>query len=272
MSENTPTVDLYFTEQGEGFPLIIIHGLFGSADNWRTLAKKFAEHYKVYCIDLRNHGRSPHINDMSYSAMAADLLAFMQDRNINQAHIVGHSMGGKVAMQLALSHPEVVAKLVVADIAPVVYEHGHDDVIAAFYAVRDAGGVASRKEADQLMSQHVTELGVRQFLITNLEKKETGKMEWRVGLDHIRDNYESVIQAPSLTPSLATESGKAGQVFGGDSLFIRGDRSNYVLDQYRPKIDALFSNAELQTIEGTGHWLHAEKPLEFLERIRTFLR
>lgn len=268
MSENTPTVDLYFTEQGEGFPLIIIHGLFGSADNWRTLAKKFAEHYKVYCIDLRNHGRSPHINDMSYGAMAADLLKFMQDRDIDQAHIIGHSMGGKVAMQLALSHPESVAKLVVADIAPVVYEHGHDDVIDAFYAVRNAGGVASRKEADQLMSQHVSELGIRQFLITNLEKKDTGKMEWRVGLDQIRDNYESVILAPSLT----TESGQVGQVFGGDSLFIRGDRSNYVLDQYRPQIDALFPNAELQTVEGTGHWLHAEKPLEFLERISTFLR
>ncbi|MAC47520.1 alpha/beta fold hydrolase [Oceanospirillum beijerinckii] len=259
MSDNWPTVDLYFTEQGEGFPLIIIHGLFGSADNWRTLAKKFAENYKVYCVDLRNHGRSPHVESMNYHAMAADLEQFMVAQQIEQAHIIGHSMGGKVAMQLALNHPERIAKLIVADIAPVTYEHGHDDVIAAFYAVRAAGGVASRKEGDVLMSEYVKELGVRQFLMTNLEKKETGKLEWRVGLDQIRDDYESVVQAPAGTP------------FNGKALFIRGGHSHYVLDSYWPQIEALFPQAQLSTIDGAGHWLHAEKPLDFFDTVSQFL-
>lgn len=259
MSETTSAVDLYFTEQGEGSALIIIHGLFGSADNWRTLAKKFAEQYKVYCVDLRNHGRSPHAEGMSYQAMAADLLKFMQDQQIDKARIIGHSMGGKVAMQLALSHPEKVDRLVVADIAPVQYDHGHDDVIAAFYAVRQAGGAASRKEADQLMSEHVSELGVRQFLMTNLEKKPSGKLEWRVGLDYIRDDYEAVIQSP------------LGHGFAGRSLFIRGERSDYVRDDYLSRINALFSDYQLVTIEEVGHWLHAEKPLEFHQKVSEFL-
>lgn len=259
MADSTQTVDLYFSEQGDGFPLIIVHGLFGSADNWRTLSKKFAENFRVYCVDLRNHGRSAHIDGMSYEEMAADLLKFMADQQIDQAHIIGHSMGGKVAMQLALSHPEKVSRLVVADIAPVRYSHGHDDVMAALYSVRSAGGAASRKEADQLMSEHLPEVGVRQFLMTNLEKKETGKLEWRVGLDQIHAGYESVIRAPE------------GPAFHGASLFIRGDRSDYVRDDYLPEIEVLFSQYRLETINGAGHWLHAEKPMEFLDRVSAFL-
>lgn len=257
MSANSTA--LYFTVQGEGKPLIIIHGLFGSADNWRTLAKKFAENYQVFCIDLRNHGRSPHVDGMSYNEMAADLLSFMDQQAISKAHIIGHSMGGKVAMQFALSHAERVERLVVADIAPVAYQHGHTDVLAAFDAVQALGGVASRKEADEVMSAHVDSLGIRQFLMTNLEKKVDGKLGWRVGLAQIKQGYADVIKAPE------------GEVFTGDTLFIRGELSEYVLDEYQEVMLKLFPASTLATLSGTGHWLHAEKPLEFLQQVSEFL-
>lgn len=251
--------ELFYTEQGEGFPLIIIHGLFGSADNWRTLSKKFAEQYRVIALDLRNHGRSPHVDGMSYDAMAADVLALMDKLGLEKAHILGHSMGGKVAMQLALNLPERLEKLIVADIAPVEYGHGHDDVLAALYAVQNAGGAASRKEADTMMAEHLETLGVRQFLSTNLEKKENGKLGWRVGLDQINADYDSVVEAPT------------GQPFAGPSLFIRGELSHYVEDSYLPQVDALFPQNQLITMAGCGHWLHAEKPMDFLAHVQTFL-
>ena len=253
------TAELFFSEQGEGFPLLIIHGLFGSADNWRTLSKKFAETYRVIAVDLRNHGRSPHLPGMSYAEMAADLLALMDKLGLEKAHVLGHSMGGKVAMQLALNHPQRVEKLIVADIAPVAYGHGHDDVLAALYAVQNAGGAESRKEADAIMAEHVSVLGVRQFLSTNLEKKENGKLGWRVGLDQIRDGYESVVAAPE------------GEVFTGAALFIRGELSGYVKEAHQPRIDALFPQNQCVTLPGCGHWLHAEKPLDFLAQVQAFL-
>lgn len=253
------TAELYATEQGEGFPLLIIHGLFGSADNWRTLSKKLAEQYRVIAVDLRNHGRSPHVDGMSYDAMAADVLALLDKLGLEKAHILGHSMGGKVAMQLALNQPERLEKLIVADIAPVEYGHGHDDVLAALYAVQNAGGAASRKEADTMMAEHLETLGVRQFLSTNLEKKENGKLGWRVGLDQINADYDSVVEAPT------------GQPFAGPSLFIRGELSHYVEDSYLPQVAALFPQNQLITMAGCGHWLHAEKPMDFLAYVQTFL-
>ncbi|OOV88154.1 alpha/beta fold hydrolase [Oceanospirillum linum] len=250
---------LFYTEQGEGFPLIIIHGLFGSADNWRTLSKKFAEQYRVIALDLRNHGRSPHVEGMSYPAMASDVLALMDSLQLEEAHILGHSMGGKVAMQLALNHPERIEKLVVADIAPVEYGHGHDEVLAALYAVQNAGGAASRKEADTLMAEHLDTLGVRQFLSTNLEKKPNGKLGWRMGLEQINADYDAVVKAPT------------GQAFSKPSLFIRGELSHYVEDGYQGQIDLLFPQNQLITMSGCGHWLHAEKPLDFLAHVQAFL-
>jgi esterase len=253
------TTELYFTEQGEGFPLLIIHGLFGSADNWRTLSKKFAEHYRVIALDLRNHGRSPHVDGMSYPDMAADVLALMDRLAIEKAHVLGHSMGGKVAMQLALNYPDRVEKLVVADIAPVAYGHDHDEVLSALYAVRNAGGAVSRKDADQLMAEHLDTLGVRQFLSTNLEKKADGKLGWRMGLDQIKAGYDSVMKAPE------------GPVFNQAALFIRGELSHYVLPQHQGQIQALFPYHQSVTLAGCGHWLHAEKPLEFFAAVQVFL-
>ncbi len=254
-------VELFYTEQGDGFPLVIIHGLFGSADNWRTLSKKFAETYRVIALDLRNHGRSPHTEGMSYGAMAADVLALMDKLGLEKAYILGHSMGGKVAMQLALNHAGRVEKLIVADIAPVEYGHGHDEVLAALYAVQNAGGAASRKEADTIMAAHLDTLGVRQFLSTNLEKKDNGKLGWRMGLDQINADYDSVIDAPNI-----------GQAFDKPALFIRGELSHYVEDSYLPQIDMLFPQNQLITMGGCGHWLHAEKPLDFLAHVQGFLQ
>jgi len=252
--------ELFYTEQGEGFPLMIIHGLFGSADNWRTLSKKFSETYRVIALDLRNHGRSPHLDGMSYEAMAADVLALMDKLGLDKAHILGHSMGGKVAMQLAMNCPGRVEKLIVADIAPVEYGHGHDEVLAALYAVQNAGGAASRKEADTIMATHLDTLGVRQFLSTNLEKKDSGKLGWRMGLDQINADYDSVVEAPT------------GQIFDKPALFIRGELSHYVEDRYLPEIDRLFPHNQLVTMAGCGHWLHAEKPQDFLAHVQGFLQ
>lgn len=250
---------LFYAEQGEGFPLIIIHGLFGSADNWRTLSKKFAGQYRVIALDLRNHGRSPHISGMDYPAMAADVLALMDQLGLEKAHILGHSMGGKVAMQLAMNHPERLEKLIVADIAPVEYGHDHDEVLAALYAVQNAGGAANRREADAIMAEHLDTAGVRQFLSTNLEKKDNGKLGWRVGLDQINAGYDAIMKAPS------------GEAFAGPALFIRGELSAYVQDRYLPQIDALFPQNQQVTMVDCGHWLHAEKPMDFLAHVQAFL-
>lgn len=249
-----------FSDQGE--PLLILHGLFGSLSNWAWHSRKFAEHFAVTALDLRNHGTSPHSDEMSYPAMAADVLEFMDDQAINTAHVLGHSMGGKVAMQLALNHPERIRRLVVADVAPVQYggERGeHDEIFEGLSAV-DLATLESRAAADHQLAAWVEDEVVRQFLLSNLIRNDEGQFAWRINLPVLRERYADLRAKP-----------QSDRRYDGEVLFVRGDLSDYITEHHRDEILALFPKAKIKTIVQTGHWLHAEKPETFNRIVSTFL-
>jgi esterase len=252
-------IDLHFTDTGgEGTPLVVVHGLLGSADNWRSHAKQWQRRRRVIAVDLRNHGRSPHVAGMGYAAMAEDLLALLDRLDVPRAHLLGHSMGGKVVISLARLAPERVASLIVADIAPVAYGHDHDSVFAALRRV-EAGEPTNRREADALLAEHVEESAVRLFLATNLERDEAGILRVRIGLDEIQGDYETIMGVP------------AGEgAFEGPTLVLRGAQSRYVTDAMLPALREVLPEAEIQTLEA-GHWLHAEQPAAFQAAVNGFL-
>ncbi|WP_333713209.1 alpha/beta fold hydrolase [Yoonia sp.] len=234
----------------QGTPLLIAHGLFGSARNWGVLAKRFAEDRPVVVVDMRNHAASPWYDTHSYEDMAADLAEVM-DRPMD---VLGHSMGGKAAMVLALQHPDTVRKLIVADIAPVTYTHSQNGPIAAMRKV-DLGAVASRAEAKAQLAG--LEPGVDDFLLQSLDMKEK---RWRLNLDVLEAEMDRIIGFPTIS----------GQ-FQGEVLFLSGGTSPYVQPDARPVIKALFPAAKFAKIPGAGHWLHAEKPRDFAAAVTAFL-
>jgi esterase len=255
-------MDLYFNEYGSGFPIIIVHGLLGTSDNWITVAKKLSDEYSVFNVDVRNHGRSPHLPEMNYPAMAADLKAFMENQWIHKAHLIGHSMGGKLVMQFALDYPDVVEKLVVVDIAPKTYPGGHEHILEALESI-DLNDVASREEVEAELTKRLDEpKSVIQFLMKNLHFDRVLKnYSWKMNLSAIIDHYEEI--------SGAIESGES---FMGPSLFISGGNSKYILPKDEPGIKKLFPKAEFQVIENAGHWVHAEKPEEIYKILKEFLK
>lgn len=243
---------------GDGTPLVVIHGLFGSADNWRSHIKTWEGDRRVVAVDLRNHGRSPHIDGMGYEEMVEDVVALLDRLSIPRAHLLGHSMGGKVAISLARLAPERVASLIIGDIAPVAYGHDHDSVLAGLRRVKE-GRPANRREADALLAEHVTERAVRLFLATNLVRGEGEGLLLRLGLDEIEAGYESIMQEPA-----------GSAPFTGPSLVLRGSASHYVDDRHLPALYAVLPEARLVTLDA-GHWLHAEKPEAFREAIDAFI-
>ncbi|MCK2183128.1 alpha/beta fold hydrolase [Halomonas getboli] len=242
---------------GDGTPLVVIHGLLGSADNWRSHIKKWQELHRVIAVDLRNHGRSPHAPGMGYADMARDVLALLDRLEVPKAHVLGHSMGGKVAITLARLAPERLASLIVADVAPQAYGHGHDSELGALRRVRDERP-AGRREADALMADFIDERTTRLFLATNLVRGEDG-MTVRVGLDQIAEDYASISGEPD-----------GEGAFEGPTLVVRGSRSPYVTDAMLPALREVLPNAELETLDA-GHWLHAERPEEFQATVNDFL-
>jgi esterase len=252
---------LHFREMGAGSPLIILHGLFGLSDNWQTLAKYLSRQYRVYLLDLRNHGRSPHSPEFNYSLMAEDLYTFMQDQQIAEAAIMGHSMGGKVAMHFALTNPSLVTKLIVVDIAPKAYPVHHQDIINALKSVNVAA-VKTRGEIDQALAQYIPEEEVRLFLSKNLYRTEENTFAWRMNLAAIEANIEEV-----------GKETQAEAPFPKPVLFIKGARSGYIKPQYDTElIQKLFPAAQIKTVENAGHWVHAEAPQEVYNLVTDFLR
>ena len=250
----------YNRYSSDGAPLLILHGMLGNFNNWSWHSRRLAEHFAVYALDMRNHGASPHAPQMDYPTMAQDVMAFMDQHGIDKAHILGHSMGGKIAMQLALNAPQRVLRLVVADVAPVEYQKGeHDDIFSGLDAI-DLASVQSRTEADKQLAEWVDDEIVRQFLLSNLVREDDG-FAWRINLPVIRDSY------PLLRAAVSGEAGYQGEV-----LFVRGDRSDYVLPEYEAAITTLFPQAVIETIAPAGHWLHAEKPETFQRIVGGFLR
>ena len=251
-------VQLHCDARGEGAGVVLVHGLYGSGNNFRRHANWLAEHFRVLSPDLRNHGRSPHHPDMSYPAMAADLAALLDAEGLDQATLVGHSMGGKAAMALALTHPERVAGLVVVDIAPVAYDHDQAGILQAMADV-DLARVASRGDADRQLRAAVPEAGVRQFLLTNLERADGG-WRWRLPLDILADALPVILDFP-----------EPGSPYTGPTLFLHGAASDYVSPRHHEAIRRHFPEARIQGLDGVGHWVHAEAPEAFEAELRRFL-
>ena len=245
---------------GEGFPILILHGLLGSLDNWQTVAKALSKENMVITLDARNHGRSDHDSTFNYGVMVDDLLNFLETHHIFKAHFLGHSMGGKTVMSFALENPDFVEKLIVADIAPIVYEAHHQDVFAGLQAV-PIEKIESRQEAETILGQYIHENDVIQFLMKGLYRKEDHRFAWRFNLTDIIQQYSHILQFDNPNE----------EIFEGETLFIRGSASNYIQDKNWTDIHDLFPQAKLETIAGAGHWLHAEKPNEFIKIVSNFL-
>ena len=246
---------------GKGTPILILHGFLGMSDNWKSIGAKYAEEgFEVHLIDQRNHGKSFHSDTFNYEVMAADIQHYMTYHKIPNAIILGHSMGGKVAMLFACKHPQMVSRLVVADIAPKFYPPHHQDIINALNAI-DIQSTASRKEAEDRLSQHLGSLTIRQFLLKNLYWAEKGVLDFRFNLKVLSHRMEEIGE------NIGTLDRYTGPV-----LFLRGDRSEYISDNDLPEIKKHFPKAELVTIERAGHWLHAENPLQFLEKSMSFIK
>jgi esterase len=249
---------LFFRELGQGEPIIILHGLFGSSDNWLTQAKLLAAHFKVYSLDQRNHGQSPHSADFDYRSMVADLKEFVDEHQVQNPVVVGHSMGGKAAMNFALAHADKLSKLIVVDIAPRPYDLEHYTIVKGLNAI-PIEDISSRNEADQILSQYVPEPDVRQFLLKNLQRKSAGGFAWKINLPVISQKLSNI----------GLDLQFAGQ-FKKPTLFIRGAKSKYVLDSDWKRITEIFPTAELETMD-TGHWVQAEKPQEFSAKVIQWL-
>jgi len=255
--------ELYYQDfdgQPEATPVVVLHGLFGSAGNWRGVARRLSGDRRVLAMDMRNHGRSLHDEAMTYPVMAADVLDTLDAAGIERAVLMGHSMGGKAAMVAALQAPERVEKLVVVDIAPVVYTHSHAELVDAMRRL-DVAALGSRAEADQRLAGGVEDDATRQFLLQSLEKADTG-YRWRLNLDALE----------RAMPDLVGFPGDIGGAFEGPTLFLYGQKSKYVQPEHRPRIEALFPGAEYAAIENAGHWVHAEQPAALVERLTDFLR
>ena len=250
---------LHFKRLGEGFPVVILHGLFGSSNNWMSIGRALADSYSVFLVDQRNHGRSFHSDRHSFRLMAEDLRNLLQQEGLDRIHLLGHSMGGKTAMTFALRYQDLVRKLVVVDIAPRPYPPGHDTILESLCRL-DLKTIHSRQEAEQRLAADIPELRVRQFLLTNLRRDNQGRFEWKMNLKSLRRNYSEITKG--VVADLASPV---------PALFVRGERSNYMSQKDLAGIRRLFLNAELETISGAGHWVHADSPERFLAAVTNFL-
>ena len=244
---------------GEGKPLIILHGLFGMLDNWQALAKEFACFFETHIVDLRNHGRSFHANQHNYEVMTEDLLSYLNTYNLDEVSLIGHSMGGKAAMNFACMYPDRVEKLVVVDISPKYYPPHHQEILSGLKAV-DHSNLTSRKDADQILSQYFSESAMRQFLLKNLYWRSSTELTFKFNLKVLSDQIENVGQALHNNA-----------LFDKPTLFIVGQASNYIKETDVELIEAHFTDFEIVEIPKSGHWVHAENPDEFFDKVSHFL-
>lgn len=251
---------LHSTISGQGEAVLLLHGLFGESTNLQKLARHLADFYQVHSLDTRNHGRSPFSEVMDYSSMALDVVDYMHAHTLASAHFIGHSMGGKTAMTLALNYPAYVNRLVVADIAPVSYPPHHEMIIKGLCAIKP-DTLSSRNEADALLAEYVHPLSVRQFLLKNLYRQQNGGFAWRFNLNTIIHCYDNILAAPPV-----------GEAFEEPMLFIAGTESDYIVPEYKDKIRVLFPKASLKKMPGASHWLHAEQADLFNRLCLNFLQ
>ena len=249
---------LHSTIKGEGKPLLILHGYFGMSDNWKSLGNQFAEDFQVHLIDQRNHGRSFHEDEFNYEVLVEDLFNYIQFHQLEKVEIIGHSMGGKTAMLFAVTYPELVEKLIVVDISPRMYQPHHNAILAGLNSV-DFSIENTRTLVDKKIAKLIPDFGVRQFLLKNVFWKEKGQLAYRFNLESLTENNPEVGEAlPPFT------------VFEKETLFLKGDKSDYITENEEPIIEAHFPNSKIVEIKNAGHWLHAENPKQFYNEVCNF--
>lgn len=252
-------MELFTRTQGAGPPLVLLHGLFGSNENLGSIARALAGDFTIHAMDLRNHGRSPHGPEMEYAVLAHDVLESLDEQGVDRTSVLGHSLGGKTAMELALSRPSRIERLIVIDIAPIAYDRRHDRELEALHSL-DLERIHSRQDADRALAAAIPDPAIRQFLLKNLARADDG-FDWRIPLDTIYSEYADIAAAP---PSPGP--------YKGPTLFIRGGESDYISDESEPAIRQRFPNARIETIPSAAHWVHVDAPEAFLELVRSFLR
>ena len=245
---------------GEGQPLIILHGFFGMGDNWKTLANRFSENYQVHIVDQRNHGRSFHSDEFTYELMVEDLLYYINYHQLENVHLLGHSMGGKTVMLFAVEYSEKVDKIIIADIAPRFYPPHHQFIIEALNAV-DFQQLRSRDEIDKIFEKYIPEAGIRQFLAKNIYRKSKDEFAYRFNLECLSECFDEVgVGLPPIT------------YFYGEALFLKGENSGYISKEDEDLIAIHFPKGEIKVVKNAGHWLHAENPEDFYNYIVDFLK
>ncbi len=247
---------------GTGKPFLILHGFLGMGDNWKTLGRKIAERgFQVHLIDQRNHGRSPHSDDFNYKVLVEDLKEYCNDHDLTDITLLGHSMGGKTAMLFAMYYPDVIAKLIIADIGPKFYPQHHQVILEGLQALKnDDNALSSRSKADEFLSKYIKEIGTRQFLLKSVYWIEKGKLDVRFNLPALIDNIEEIGKPL-----------EKGMIYNKSTLFIKGEKSNYILKEDKININEHFPKNNIEIIEGAGHWLHAEKPIEFYNAVLSYV-
>ncbi|MGE5447664.1 MAG: alpha/beta fold hydrolase [Bacteroidales bacterium] len=267
-------MNLFFREEGEGFPVVIVHGLYGSSDNWLTVGKKLSAHYKVYMIDQRNHGRSPNSDDHSYETLKEDLADFFNQHHIQKAILIGHSMGGKTAMAFAADYPERIEKLVIVDIAPKNYfqlndesqYYLHKSIMEAMLEL-DFSRMETRKDIENYLSERIDNFSIVQFLLKNVHrKKENHQFEWRINIKVLYENLDEIISGVN---EIWFEDRRP--IFNYPVLFIKGENSKYIQGADYASIKQIYPDALIKVIPDAGHWLHAEQPQLFMEVLEQFL-
>ncbi|MDR3272974.1 MAG: alpha/beta fold hydrolase [Flavobacteriaceae bacterium] len=248
-----------YEKQGT-IPLLIFHGLFGMLDNWATLGRKFAENNEIHLIDLRNHGRSFHSDEMSYASMSEDIVNYMNHYHLPKAVLLGHSLGGKAVMECAVKYPKLIEKLIVVDISPRAYPPHHQAIIKALESV-DFSLVKERKDVQNALSQYINEQSIVQFLMKNLYRKEDNSFSFRFNLKTLTEKYNQLINKP-------ISFGK----YEGKTLFISGEKSNYILKEDEFYIKQQFPDEQLITLPHAGHWVQADNPEKFYEVVYSFLK
>lgn len=252
-------MQLTYEIRGSGHPLIILHGLFGSLDNWRTMSRRLSDRYRVFSLDLRNHGGSPHSSESGCGPMTEDILAFMKAHGIRSAHLLGHSMGGKVAMRFAVEHGEFVDRLVVVDFAPRAYRSRHEAVFEALCSL-PLEQFSRRDQVRSELAKGIPDRSVVEFLLKNLVTTPAGELRWRMNLGALRDGYRELVAAPDWKG-----------VFDKPALFIKGGKSDYIETGDEEIIRKYFPRAGIAAVPGAGHWIHAEAPELFEKLVRDFL-
>lgn len=248
-----------YGEDSPGTPLLVMHGLFGMSDNWGSFGRGFGNERQIHLIDLRNHGHSFHSDDMSLMAMVDDVEAYIQQNNLEEVDILGHSLGGKAAMQYAISKSTNIRKMIIADIAPKAYPPHHQKIIEALKTV-EIRGMDNRKEVEAALGQYLNEPGVIQFLLKNVYIKEDRTLDWRFNLKTLTEKYAEFI-------TVGVEPG----VYEGETLFLSGEKSNYILEEDYPMIKEMFPHSDIKIVPKAGHWVQAENPKAFNELVAEFL-